>query len=196
MQAGTYKTTGEGVASIWKKKGLIGLYQGYFGGIARDVPFRVAQLTTYELTKSRYLRIKGRRHSEQQPPRRKVSGPRMISQFCCSLRQRLPYAAQSLALFRRPSRLHWIASRRSYDRQWRPRRHGGIVRSKDLERGRHTRLYDWCRSSCGMLAPSVVILFVTYEQVQQRLQHWQVRGGGNSWFWPLWHLGPEPIESA
>lgn len=61
MQAGMYKTTGEAYSNIWKSNGLLGFYEGYLGGITRDVPFRVAQLTSYELTKNLYLRIKKRR---------------------------------------------------------------------------------------------------------------------------------------
>jgi len=61
MQAGMFSTTGEAVRSIWKNKGIAGLYEGYFGGIARDVPFRVAQLTSYEVTKNFYLRLKEKR---------------------------------------------------------------------------------------------------------------------------------------
>lgn len=61
MQAGMYKSTGEALTSIWKEKGIAGLYQGYWGGVARDVPFRVAQLTSYEVTKKVFLRFKKRR---------------------------------------------------------------------------------------------------------------------------------------
>lgn len=46
IQAGLFRSTSEAVASIWKRSGPIGFYEGYLGGIARDVPFRVAQLTT------------------------------------------------------------------------------------------------------------------------------------------------------
>lgn len=63
MQAGMYKSTSEAVSSILQKKGVVGLYEGYFGGVARDVPFRVAQLTTFELTKALALRLKAKRQS-------------------------------------------------------------------------------------------------------------------------------------
>lgn len=46
VQAGMFASTGKAIASIWKRSGPIGFYEGYLGGIARDVPFRVAQLTT------------------------------------------------------------------------------------------------------------------------------------------------------
>lgn len=60
-QAGMYKSTAEAFRGILRKKGIRGLYEGYFGGIARDVPFRVAQLTSYEVTKNFYLRLKSQR---------------------------------------------------------------------------------------------------------------------------------------
>jgi solute carrier family 25 S-adenosylmethionine transporter 26 len=61
MQAGMYATTGEVVRSILKKNGVAGLYEGYLGGVARDVPFRVAQLCSYEVTKNFYLKFKKQR---------------------------------------------------------------------------------------------------------------------------------------
>jgi len=66
-QAGMYKSAREAAQGIWNKKGLVGFYQGYFGGVARDVPFRVAQLTTYELTKNLYLRIKQQQRRKLHP---------------------------------------------------------------------------------------------------------------------------------
>ena len=46
MQAGIFATEREALTSIWKNHGLFGLYEGYLGGVARDVPFRVAQLVS------------------------------------------------------------------------------------------------------------------------------------------------------
>ena len=77
MQAGMFSTTGEAARSIWKSKGLLGFYEGYLGGVTRDVPFRVAQLTSYEVTKNMYLRYKGRRLSKQNPKLRKTVEERL-----------------------------------------------------------------------------------------------------------------------
>lgn len=69
LQAGMYTSTREAICGIWREgqqqqRGMggpiRGFYKGYTGGLARDVPFRVAQLTTFELTKSIYLRTKTR----------------------------------------------------------------------------------------------------------------------------------------
>jgi solute carrier family 25 (mitochondrial S-adenosylmethionine transporter), member 26 len=61
VQAGMYPTTSAAISSIWNQKGISGFYQGYLGGISRDVPFRVAQLTTFEITKSLFLKLKRQR---------------------------------------------------------------------------------------------------------------------------------------
>lgn len=61
IQAGMHSDTFSALKSIWKQKGIPGFYQGYFGGLARDVPFRVAQLTSYEVTKTLYLKQKKKR---------------------------------------------------------------------------------------------------------------------------------------
>jgi len=58
IQAGMHSDTISALKNIWKKDGFPGFYQGYFGGLARDVPFRVAQLTSYEVTKNLYLNQK------------------------------------------------------------------------------------------------------------------------------------------
>jgi len=58
LQAGIYPSTSQAISGIWKKNGIRGFYQGFTGGLARDVPFRVAQLTTFEVTKNLYLRAK------------------------------------------------------------------------------------------------------------------------------------------
>ena len=63
MQAGMYPTTQSAFTSIVSTKGWKGLYQGYISGLVRDVPFRVAQLTSYEITKSIYLKTKANRRT-------------------------------------------------------------------------------------------------------------------------------------
>jgi Mitochondrial carrier protein len=77
VQAGIYKSTADAVSSTWQQNGILAFYEGYFGGIARDVPFRVAQLTSYELTKNLYIRLKRQRHDDITTRRgkRDVSSP-------------------------------------------------------------------------------------------------------------------------
>jgi solute carrier family 25 S-adenosylmethionine transporter 26 len=66
LQAGVYETTGQAFAEIWKNKGMRGFYRGYFGGLARDVPYRVVQMTSYEMAKSLYIRLNGSRRNRCQ----------------------------------------------------------------------------------------------------------------------------------
>jgi solute carrier family 25 S-adenosylmethionine transporter 26 len=178
MQAGMFKTTGEAVSSIWKQKGLVGLYEGYFGGIARDVPFRVAQLTTYELTKNLYMRVKTRRHiaAEQQKQESNRRGKRTkdeqpdlqlsaIEAAVCGAVAGSFSAAITAPLDRFKTLL--MTDSAAY---------GGTVAScaaqlwkKEGIRGFTTGVVP----RVVYIAPSVVIFFIAYEQVQQRLQHWQ-----------------------
>jgi hypothetical protein len=178
MQAGMFKTTGEAVSSIWKQKGLVGLYEGYFGGIARDVPFRVAQLTTYELTKNLYLRIKTRRfiaadeqkkQSSKQGKQTKNEQPDVqltaVETAICGGVAGSFSAAITAPLDRFKTLL--MTDSAAY---------GGNVAScaaqlwkKEGIRGFTTGVVP----RVVYIAPSVVIFFIAYEQVQQRLQHWQ-----------------------
>jgi solute carrier family 25 S-adenosylmethionine transporter 26 len=58
LQAGTFTSRGEAISHIWKTNGPRGFYRGYGSTVSRDVPFRVAQLTTYECLKGMYIRYK------------------------------------------------------------------------------------------------------------------------------------------
>jgi solute carrier family 25 S-adenosylmethionine transporter 26 len=171
MQAGMYKTTGEAVSSIWKNKGIVGLYEGYFGGIARDVPFRVAQLTTYELTKNFYLRIKARRHVEQQQLRRgkrtkDEDAPHLqlspIEAAVCGAVAGSVSAAITSPLDRFKTLL--MTDSAAY---------GGTVASCAAKIWKEEGLRGFATGVVPRvvyIAPSVVIFFIAYEQVQQRLQ--------------------------
>jgi solute carrier family 25 S-adenosylmethionine transporter 26 len=179
MQAGMYKTTGEAVSAIWKKKGLVGLYEGYFGGIARDVPFRVAQLTTYELTKNLYLRVKTRRYiaAEQQRQKASTKGKKTMAEQLPDLQLSALEAAFcggiagsfSAAITSPLDRFKTLMMTDSAA-------YGGNVAAcaaqiwkKEGIRGFTTGVVP----RVVYIAPSVVIFFIAYEKVQQRLEHWQ-----------------------
>jgi solute carrier family 25 S-adenosylmethionine transporter 26 len=178
MQAGMFKTTGEAVSSIWKQKGLVGLYEGYFGGIARDVPFRVAQLTTYELTKNLYLRIKTRRYiaAEQQKQQSSNRGKQTKGE-----QPNVQLTAIETAICGGVAGSFSAAITAPLDRfktllMTDSAAYGGNVAScaaqlwkKEGIRGFTTGVVP----RVVYIAPSVVIFFIAYEQVQQRLQHWQ-----------------------
>jgi len=44
LQAGLFANEREAITSIWRSRGLPGFYDGYTGGLVRDIPFRVTQL--------------------------------------------------------------------------------------------------------------------------------------------------------
>mmetsp|Transcript_229 Transcript_229/g.440 ORF Transcript_229/g.440 Transcript_229/m.440 type:complete len:437 (-) Transcript_229:347-1657(-) len=65
MQSGGQSSLFNCLGGIWKESGFGGFYRGYTGQIARDVPFRAIQLTTYETIKTLYCRYRaGKRRSK------------------------------------------------------------------------------------------------------------------------------------
>jgi len=168
MQAGVYSSTGEAIRSIWQKKGIAGLYEGYLGGLARDVPFRVAQLTSYEVTKSLYLKMK-RRRLEKRAAR---SGTRFdgthlelsaIDSAACGAIAGTFSAAITCPLDRIKTLLQVDSAT-----------YGGSVigcASKILREEGIGGLIQGIGPRVVYIAPSVVIFFIAYEQVQQRLAH-------------------------
>jgi solute carrier family 25 S-adenosylmethionine transporter 26 len=67
VQAGIFKTSTQAVTNIFKTKGLGGFYQGFLGLAARDIPFRVCQLTSYELIKNVYLKSNLKKEQQSEP---------------------------------------------------------------------------------------------------------------------------------
>ena len=156
---------------------MIGFYEGYFGGVARDVPFRVAQLTTYELTKNLYIRIKRRRQQQQNVAKSRRNKTSKISSndvltltpveaaFCGAVA-----GSFSAAITAPLDRIKTLLMTNSAA-------YGGSVIScatkiwtEEGIRGLTTGVVP----RVVYIAPSVAIFFVAYEMTQQRLQHWQV----------------------
>ena len=162
MQAGMYPTTGQALQQIWKKKGLVGLYEGYFGGVARDVPFRVAQLTSFEVTKNLALRIKARRLAKKKI---KTSGKLELSSAEAAVCGAIS-GSFSAAITAPLDRIKTLLMTDSAA-------YGGTVLSCAKQ--------IWSQEGAAgfmvgvgprviYIAPSVVIFFVCYEAVQQRLK--------------------------
>lgn len=160
MQAGMYSSTTQAVSSIWEKKGISGLYQGYWGGVARDVPFRVAQLTTFELTKNLYLRVKKRRLEAKGHSSSNVELSAIDAAACGAIA-----GTFSAAITTPLDRIKTILMTDSGA-------YGGTVLSCASKIWRDEGLAGFC---AGMIprvtyiAPSVVIFFVAYEVTKQRL---------------------------
>lgn len=175
MQAGMYATTGEAVRSILKNKGVAGLYEGYLGGVARDVPFRVAQLCSYEVTKTLYLRIKKQRLDDKtasKQDKRKHRGSATVA--AAKAVELSPVDAAvcgaiagtfSAAITTPLDRIKTLLMTDSAA-------YGGSVASCAAKIWREEGVAGFCAGlvpRVTYIAPSVVIFFIVYEQVQQRL---------------------------
>jgi len=157
LQAGMYDSTGQAVRTIWSKRGLKGFYQGYSGGLARDVPFRVAQLTSYEVTKNFYLRIKKRRGSLSDE---KLELSPIEAALCGAVAGTFS-SAITCPLDRIKTLL--MTDSAAY---------GGSVASCVSKIWMDEGLSGFCQGMLprvAYIAPSVAIFFIAYEQVQQRM---------------------------
>jgi len=178
VQAGMFASTGEAVRSVWKAKGLVGFYEGYWGGVTRDVPFRVAQLTTYEVTKNLYLRLKGARLTAQQQNIKKKGSSSTARQ-----QQPLQLTPVEAAMCGAVSGSFSAAVTAPLDRfktllMTDSQAYGGTVAKCAAKIWREEGLRGMVTGVVPRvvyIAPSVVIFFVAYEMTQQRLQHWQVK---------------------
>lgn len=156
LQAGMHSNTMSAVKNIWKNQGLSGFYQGYLGGLARDVPFRVAQLTSFEVTKSLFLRHKRKGRDEGE----KVELSPVDSAVCGAIAGTFS-AAITCPLDRVKTLLMTDSAN-----------YGGSVVSCVAKIWQEEGLQGL---GAGMIprvtyiAPSVAIFFIVYEQVQQRL---------------------------
>jgi solute carrier family 25 (mitochondrial S-adenosylmethionine transporter), member 26 len=193
VQAGMYPSTSVAVSNIWQQRGIVGFYEGYWGGVARDVPFRVAQLTTYELTKNLYLRLKQQRQRrsrmvQQQLSRRPKTKKRPAvdtmtpttkssSSSGVNAQQLTPGEAAfcgavagsfSAAITAPLDRIKTLLMTNSVA-------YGGTVLSCATQIWREEGLRGFTTGVVPRviyIAPSVAIFFVAYEMTQQRLQHW------------------------
>lgn len=167
MQAGMYKSTLEAVKTIWGKRGLAGLYQGYWGGVARDVPFRVAQLTSYEVTKNLYIRVKKRRlaalanrENQNFAEDTQVELSAVDAAVCGAIA-----GTFSAAITSPLDRIKTLLMTDSAA-------YGGTIASCAAKIWRDEGVVGFAAGVVPRviyIAPSVVIFFIAYEQVQQRL---------------------------
>jgi solute carrier family 25 S-adenosylmethionine transporter 26 len=154
-QAGMYANTGEAIKGIFAKKGIGGFYQGYLGGLTRDVPFRVAQLVSYELTKNFYVRLKKDGDSGDD-----VNLSAAESAICGALA-----GSFSAAITSPLDRIKTLLMTDSAA-------YGGTVGSCISKIWRDEGVAGLCQGMAPRvvyIAPSVAIFFIAYEQVQQRL---------------------------
>ena len=140
-----------------KKKGVGGFYEGYFGGLARDIPFRVAQLTSYEITKNFYLRMKQKNKKSSSDS----NSLQPVEAAACGAIAGSFSAAITAPLDRIKTLL--MTDSAAY---------GGSVASCLSKIWREEGVSGLCQGMVPRvtyIAPSVVIFFIVYEQVQQRM---------------------------
>eukprot|EP00578_Thalassiosira_sp_NH16_P009399 CAMPEP_0181124418 /NCGR_PEP_ID=MMETSP1071-20121207/26472_1 /TAXON_ID=35127 /ORGANISM="Thalassiosira sp., Strain NH16" /LENGTH=357 /DNA_ID=CAMNT_0023209725 /DNA_START=1 /DNA_END=1074 /DNA_ORIENTATION=+ len=161
LQAGIYPSMREAVRGIWKKSGVGGFYQGFTGGLARDVPFRVAQLTTFEVTKSLYLRAKCSRSSSDEAGSISLSA---IEAAICGAAAGSFSAAITNPLDRIKT-LMMTDTTNAYG--------GSVVAcaSKIVGDEGLGGLFAGVVPRVAYIAPSVCIFFVVYELAQQRMNN-------------------------
>lgn len=158
MQAGMHPNTGAAIRGIAKSKGLVGFYQGYFGGLARDVPFRVAQLVSYEMTKNFYVRLKAKKNDDESDAINNLSPAEtaICGAFAGSI---------SAAITSPMDRIKTLLMTDSAA-------YGGSVASCVSKIWRDEGVLGLCQGMAPRvlyIAPSVAIFFIAYEQAQQRL---------------------------
>lgn len=158
IQGGMYSDTMSAVKSIWKKKGFPGFYQGYFGGLARDVPFRVSQLTSYEVTKKVYLKQKKKMMQTDED----LELSPVDTAICGAIAGTFS-AAVTCPLDRFKTLL--MTDSETY---------GGSVVTCAAKVWKDEGIRGFTKGMIprvSYIAPSVVIFFIAYEQVQQRMSN-------------------------
>jgi len=161
LQAGIYPSMGAAMKGIWEKSGLGGFYQGYTGVLARDVPFRVAQLTTFEVTKSLYLRAKRSQSAGVSKDDSAVSLCVLEAAICGAI------AGSFSAAITNP--LDRIKTLMMTDTTGAYGGSVGTCAAKILKDDGLAGLFAGVVPRVAYIAPTVCIFFVTYEFVQQKM---------------------------
>jgi solute carrier family 25 S-adenosylmethionine transporter 26 len=157
VQAGIFKTSTQAFSTILKTKGFGGLYQGFFGLAARDIPFRVCQLTSYEIVKSQYLKFKLKRRPNQSSevllsPIESAAGGAIAGTFSAAVTTPLDRIKTLMAVNEAGTTVVACAS---------------MILQEEGAMGLMRGL--WPRVC--YVAPSVTIFFIVYEATQQHLKN-------------------------
>jgi solute carrier family 25 S-adenosylmethionine transporter 26 len=174
-----YPTTAAAVSGIFQKKGIAGFYEGYLGGLARDVPFRVAQLTSYELTKNLYLRIKAERLQRAAAKDLASRRSSRAGSLASTTTQQMHLSSAEAALCGAVAGTFSAAVTSPLDRiktllMTNSAANGGSVAACAAKIWREEGIRGFAQGIVPRvvyIAPSVVIFFIVYEEVQQRLSH-------------------------
>ena len=167
MQAGVYESTRQAFGETWRREGVRGFYRGYFGGLARDVPYRVVQMTTYEMAKSLYMRFKRTRRNRQPFWSNDDTSLELSPAESAILGG---VAGCISALFTQPMdvlRTQMMTNGAAYGNSM-----ATCLQSVFQQHGVRG-IYKGLVPRVAYVAPSVAIFFIAYELTQQKLKHWQ-----------------------
>ena len=160
LQAGLHRSSREALRKIWASQGVRGLYRGYAGILSRDLPFRVAQLTSYEAAKKAYLKVKSGRHHNN--PSEIDLSP--VETAMCGAIAGTFSAFITCPLDRVKTLLMTDISA-----------NGGTVlacTSRILREEGPQGMMKGVLPRVAYITPSVTLFFVAYEKMQQHLKHW------------------------
>ncbi|KAG7363019.1 mitochondrial carrier protein [Nitzschia inconspicua] len=171
LQANVFESTGQAVSQIWFQEGVGGFYRGYWNSLMRDVPFRVAQLTTYEVAKNFYLRFKRsqRFHRMSWETRTRQSSVNLeLSPVESAV---LGGVAGCIStLITQPMdviRTLMMTNSAAYGNSM-------VICLKNVLHHNGIRgIYSGLVPRLAYVAPSVAIFFIVYEMTQQKLKQWE-----------------------
>jgi solute carrier family 25 (mitochondrial S-adenosylmethionine transporter), member 26 len=168
LQANLFDNTGQAVSQIWRQEGVRGFYRGYWNSLMRDVPFRVAQLTTYEVAKSFYLRFKRSRRSQHLFWGTSDGAPLELSPAESAVLGGV--AGCFSTLLTQPMdvmRTLMMTNSAAYGNSM-------VTCLKTVLQQNGIRgIYTGLVPRLAYVAPSVAIFFIAYELTQQKLKHWE-----------------------
>ena len=162
VQAGIFENSLQACAEIFKTKGIRGFYQGYLGLAARDVPFRVCQLTSYEIVKGLYLKAKKKKNNnpDNNNKSKKSNDLSPLEAAVCGAIAGTFSAAVTTPLDRIKTILATSATETSVV----------ACASRILQEEGMNGLFAGLGPRVLYVGPSVTIFFIVYEATQQRLQ--------------------------
>ena len=169
MQAGMYDSMEEAVTTIWHIKGLVGFYEGYRSALLRDVPFRMFQLTSFEVTKTHFLEWKETQLNEKNDSAPTTQSPESGKNELDSLESAIcgavagTFAASVTSPLDRVKTLLMINSDEYGGSIW------TCVSQLLNEEGWQNFLLTGLVPRVAYIAPTVMIFFIVYEQTQQFL---------------------------
>ena len=149
LQAGQYSSASQAMKGIYRSDGVRGFYRGMVGQMARDVPFRVIQLLSYEYMK--------RRLQQQQFEQTHTKQPFTKQQALCAG----ALSGSVSAFLTTPLVVVKTRLMTSTSSQGAVRTAISLVRDEGA-----SSLFKGASARVALIAPSVSIFFLVYEAIQ------------------------------